>query len=75
MDDYFTADLHPTLEDLIDPNWCYECGDPNGVCCCGSGTFPDEDEPEYCPLCSGTGYLEELMGDDCPVCAGTGYLD
>jgi DnaJ-class molecular chaperone len=63
MSDYFTADLQPTslFEEELDEY---------------SNSIEDfEEQPECCPLCAGTGYLEELMGGDCPDCAGTGYLD
>lgn len=33
---------------------------------------PDEDDLDYCALCSGTGYVEELLSD-CPDCGGQGF--
>lgn len=34
---------------------------------------PTEEEPAVCPLCSGGGYVEELLST-CPDCQGDGYL-
>lgn len=68
-------------------NWCPVCGEMRGVCRCDESDFMPEaaddwddddtyydsdDELEYCEYCSGSGFVEELLGE-CPECDGMGY--
>lgn len=55
-------------DDVTDDYVCVECG---GHLMDDEEDFEDDDLT--CPVCHGTGYLEENLGD-CDYCDGEGYL-